>query len=720
MNGGKQGRRFERKVRRNFLPLCLILWTYSFHAQSVKYEPSSLKKNLDRIKEAAARYELDPTKAPLKLTSLPIELGQYHSEHFLLFYQAISLYLRALDKKTPVAERANFLVRGLRNLSETDLTYRELGFDQNLWYERLRIELIRIRFAQKSYFQVIKHIGLLNLALLKDEQIYQYVESLRATNQMERLRRVLQDQQDLISRSLDNPILKPKKIVWQKLLKLSQAEKTKPASKPITSVTPVSILTAIEKFDAFLKNRKDAPFDKSLDSQFKELFQIYLKQKKKPDALNDKLVSKFEAGLSQLDADQLLFYLRGCWKADLFDEAISGIQVFLEIYHGHPAYPEMLYDKGRLLEEKKDYEAASSEFLALKDKLKGTKLGENAAFRQAMMAKIQGDKDAAKLFEAYWLSFPDGRFVNPSVYFALSANPISEEAKALAVEFVKKNPMSYYAFRLSEVFKLDTQLILSHLSQDVSSARVLAKEHPIKRLSIQNDFTLALFHELQELGLNEEAYLLAANQSSSQMTDLPMLAYLLEAGQRIGNIPLLNQSAIRIYGKFPEVKDRLAWRQLFPAFQKSLIVELLGSNKTNLSYEFVASLIRQESGYVERARSRAKAIGLMQLIDPTAKLVANKMGIKHYNLFSAHSNIQLGIGLVRQLHAKYNGRLDYVLAAYNAGESVTDEWVRRRGHLPQELFIELIPYEETRKYVTLIFRNMAFYKMLANQMTAKR
>jgi soluble lytic murein transglycosylase len=102
----------------------------------------------------------------------------------------------------------------------------------------------------------------------------------------------------------------------------------------------------------------------------------------------------------------------------------------------------------------------------------------------------------------------------------------------------------------------------------------------------------------------------------------------------------------------------------------------------------------------------------MQLLYRTARQVGRKLKIrlKRRDLFIPETNIKLGIEYLKQLIIRYKGRLPLALAAYNAGPTPVDRWIRRFGNVTPEEFIELIPYSETRTYVKNILRNYYYYK----------
>jgi soluble lytic murein transglycosylase len=129
----------------------------------------------------------------------------------------------------------------------------------------------------------------------------------------------------------------------------------------------------------------------------------------------------------------------------------------------------------------------------------------------------------------------------------------------------------------------------------------------------------------------------------------------------------------------------------------------------------VVALIRQESLFDTRARSPAAALGLMQLIHPTATRVAKQIGIpvpSQEMLFDPEVNLTLGTQYLKDLLARYSNNRQKAIAAYNAGESAVDRWEKEIPTDDIEEFVERIPYVETRGYVKLVLRNQQIYKSL--------
>jgi len=135
----------------------------------------------------------------------------------------------------------------------------------------------------------------------------------------------------------------------------------------------------------------------------------------------------------------------------------------------------------------------------------------------------------------------------------------------------------------------------------------------------------------------------------------------------------------------------------------------------NLDPFLVLALMRQESAFNPNARSSANAVGLMQLIPPTARTVARSIGEPDPvpdDLKKPSLNIKLGVKYLNQLLETFQDNPIFALAAYNAGPHKVKQWIEIRSALKDLEFIESIPYNETRNYVKKVLRNYVIYKTL--------
>lgn len=126
-------------------------------------------------------------------------------------------------------------------------------------------------------------------------------------------------------------------------------------------------------------------------------------------------------------------------------------------------------------------------------------------------------------------------------------------------------------------------------------------------------------------------------------------------------------------------------------------------------------MMRQESRFRESVVSPAGAVGLLQIMPGTAQKLARESGWGAYQngwLYDPVTNIELAVRYLRKLSGLFEGKWYAVAASYNAGEGVVSEWLRRKPGLPEEEFIEEIPYQETREYVKKVYTNWKAYRFI--------
>jgi soluble lytic murein transglycosylase len=149
----------------------------------------------------------------------------------------------------------------------------------------------------------------------------------------------------------------------------------------------------------------------------------------------------------------------------------------------------------------------------------------------------------------------------------------------------------------------------------------------------------------------------------------------------------------------------------FPVVYGDLINKY--ANKRDIEPAVMLSLIRAESAFTEDAYSPAGAMGLMQLMPATGRLTARKIGhpLKHVNrLMHAEDNIVLGSAYLQHVLEKFDGNLAMAAAAYNAGPHRVTRWQPKTSCMPTDMWVDTIPFTETRRYVRHIIFNTAIYE----------
>lgn len=132
---------------------------------------------------------------------------------------------------------------------------------------------------------------------------------------------------------------------------------------------------------------------------------------------------------------------------------------------------------------------------------------------------------------------------------------------------------------------------------------------------------------------------------------------------------------------------------------------------SKLDEPMVFGLVRQESRFIADAKSSAGASGLMQLLPSTARRIAGKIGMKGYNtsrLGHPEVNAALGAYYLRHVLDLFGGNTVLAAAAYNAGPGRARRWCNAKP-LEGAIYVETIPFAETRRYVKKVMANTVYY-----------
>ncbi|MCS3903351.1 soluble lytic murein transglycosylase [Methylohalomonas lacus] len=136
------------------------------------------------------------------------------------------------------------------------------------------------------------------------------------------------------------------------------------------------------------------------------------------------------------------------------------------------------------------------------------------------------------------------------------------------------------------------------------------------------------------------------------------------------------------------------------------------ASKHDLDLAWVYGLIRSESAFYESARSPAGALGLMQVMPRTGIQTAGKLGMKNFSsnqLLKADYNIPIGNRYLKEVYDNFNGNMILATAAYNAGPHRVKSWLPDSGCIEPDIWIENIPFRETRGYVKRVLEYASVY-----------
>jgi soluble lytic murein transglycosylase len=344
--------------------------------------------------------------------------------------------------------------------------------------------------------------------------------------------------------------------------------------------------------------------------------------------------------------------------------------------------------------------AARDALRTLARRYPGSALAARARMQAAVIAFVAGDvRTAAAELDTLVRRFPRSGERLAATYWAGRAWALAgDSARAVARwRDVVGQPGSYYSVLAAR------RLGVSPWSPPPTGAP-LRPDAPVER-------ALARAALLERLGLDREAALEYAAIRRDADGPTPRLLAVAAAYERRG----LASSAIT-YGQRALSRGAAPSTAIYRLVNPLPYRDVLEAESAAHGVEpaLVAALVRQESYFTPRATSPAGARGLMQIMPATGDRLARSAGFELWDtvlLWQPDVSLQLGTGHLAELLAEHE-HPERALAAYNAGRSPVARWSRRLGARDPEVFVERIPYVETRDYVRIVLRNRELYRAL--------
>jgi len=346
-------------------------------------------------------------------------------------------------------------------------------------------------------------------------------------------------------------------------------------------------------------------------------------------------------------------------------------------------------------------------YTAVQKQFPNSSVRDDAVWRLAWLHYRGGDwQAAAATFKALAAQSRGGNFGTAAVYWqARSAEKLgdAESAKQIYRQIFNGGEESYYQTLSQRALER-----LGHPVQEAKLSKPMAGADADPAIGSEVSFHLSRARELTALGFHGLA-----------ITELDQVNRYANPKNRLQPLLMREYFVNQAYGRSLNLASQLPISQSERNFYRYPLAywELVQqkAQERELDPHLILALIRQESLFDARARSPATALGLMQLIPPTAARVAKQLGLpapSQEKLFDPELNVALGTQYLKDLLARYSNNWFKAIAAYNAGEAAVDRWEREIATDDIEEFVERIPYIETRGYVKLVLRNHRIYKRL--------
>ena len=385
---------------------------------------------------------------------------------------------------------------------------------------------------------------------------------------------------------------------------------------------------------------------------------------------------------------------------------------------------------GRIHEGEKQFPEALKAYNRLVSKHGTAEYAQWSAWRMGWIHYLMGDYNKAlHQFKENARSYPAGDFIESNLYWqAKSAEKLGEKdsARKIYAEIAADYPYTFSGIRAKEKLKqypVPVKLNGGNGLNITSTALTDDDEGSHDRLdrafSQEEKFHYTRAVELTGLGFFEYAKLEIFQLEKSVRKNLDGVMWL----SGLYNQAQAYAESVRLLQLYKNYRTRKGEKDLSEQFWKHFFppayFETIQVNSLTHAIDpwFVKGLIRQESLFDAQSLSRAGARGLMQIMPETGRRLysagENGKPFDQELLFDPELNIQLGTKYLRQLHERFGNNGTYLLISYNAGPHVLQKWLKRFEHIDDpDVFIESIPYPETRKYVKHVLRNHGIYKLL--------
>lgn len=405
-------------------------------------------------------------------------------------------------------------------------------------------------------------------------------------------------------------------------------------------------------------------------------------------------------------AKDLETYAWALAKVDRFLEAADYYTRFSQKTEEKELKAKGCFFSGFSLYEAGFYNMAQFAWAKCENLVKNTSYYENLLWYRALSYMVV--ENHAKAFEGLDFltdNFPSSNEIEKYLYFKFySLNKLNKKTQALAgmTKLSNKSEPTYYVMLARQFLGLRDPM-----GQNIGQKNLLS---PVAKTCAQElcKDALTLFH----LGFIKEAKDMILKSTLPEESKMAAL-------NEMGDFHKLWQKSYLFKPK-ALVKDNIfetnkQIRFSYPLAHQPIVNKM--SKKYRINDTLIYAIMRTESGFDHDAESYRGALGLMQMMPFVAKDLAGHIAIDNFDaelLKNPEISLELGTLFVASLKRKF-GETYLAAAAYNAGSHQVDKWIAHFGYLPKELFIERIPFEQSRNYVKKILPTQSLYAALKGQ-----
>ena len=475
------------------------------------------------------------------------------------------------------------------------------------------------------------------------------------------------------------------------------------------TLTLATDLAAADRYDQALdlfdRIAKRFPFESKADAYKSARFRALFNSRHYDQLLK-------ESAAEKLTAPVILLRARAAWRQNKRDVFLKGLD---EIDKKWPKSPEAVQVKllraKYYVTDETDYDKSVANLSGAINAGAFGNEGENLwtlAFTYILAGR---DAEALTTLDQYIAKYPDSDYTMNALFWSgkvLDRLGRRQEADAKFSALIAQYPFNYFAYRARE---LRPELALTPSTTTLNFPDLDAQ------LASVNDPRLAAVDELEAIGLTRDASRemkrIAAAYPDNFGVTFKLADIYVHGGEPAAANGIL-QRRFRDYIRHggQNVPMRF-WQILYPLnYWEAIRTE---AAKQNVDPYLIASIIRQESGFEPTVVSNAGAVGLMQIMPYEADRIAGWAGISDITrekLFNPVTNITVGAAEYAHKVVSTGNNPILAIAAYNAGEDAVGRWIAHTPIDDVDLFVESIPYAETRLYVKSVMRNRFEYRRI--------
>jgi soluble lytic murein transglycosylase len=397
---------------------------------------------------------------------------------------------------------------------------------------------------------------------------------------------------------------------------------------------------------------------------------------------------------------------RTLWTEGMISETKTQLEKTIQMLSGKQSLEEVYWVLARMEEEKGNFDGALTlADAALAERSQSKDILEKVLWLKAWnLRKLGFYQDSITYFDRLVENATSPFIKNKFMYWqAISLKDMNEEARANGIleNLIEIDPFGYYGVLAYEALGKDIPTLLANTEYEIKKERLTAKK--------DTDSYLLWLIAVRELDASHKLLASLPLEKMSFKDQVKTLKFYKLAEDYRGLF-------VRISVMDPTLRNKLVAVDpefFYPRPYLDLITQ--NAEKYGVSPELILSIMRQESAFDPVARSHADAFGLMQVLPREAKRMAllHKIPMSdEEDLFKPEVNIPVGSAYMKELWDRYNGQFIVSVASYNASAQAVKGWIKTRYRGDAYQFVEDVPYEETKEYIKLIFRNMVMYKRM--------